>query len=69
MCNAFDQETINIFSVFDVFMFIIIKFELSNFFFSIDCLDSPSKLYCYTDFLDKYWDKLIFLQMTASDLF
>ena len=24
MCNAFDQETINIFSVFDVFMFIII---------------------------------------------
>ena len=38
------------------------------FFFSIDCLYSPSKLYCYIDFLVKYWDKLIFLQMSASDL-
>ena len=39
------------------------------FFFLIDCLDSPSKLYCYADFLVKYRDKLIFLQMSASDLF
>ena len=39
------------------------------FFFLIDCLDSPSKLYCYADLLVKYRDKLIFLQMSASNLF
>ena len=35
----------------------------------MDWLDSPSKQYFYTDFLVQYWDKLIFLQMSASDLF
>ena len=30
MCNAFDQETIKIFSVFDVFMFIIIIIVCSD---------------------------------------
>ena len=67
ICDAFNQKAINISSVFHVFMFNILYFE-SNFFFLIDCLDCPSKLYCYTDFLVKYWDKLIFLQMSAGDL-
>ena len=65
--DAFNQKAINISNVFHVFMFIILYFE-SNFFFLIDCLDCPSKLYCCTDFLVKYWDKLIFLQMLAGDL-
>ena len=49
----------------------IILYLESNVFFLIDWLDSPSKLYCYiyTNFLVKYWDKLIFLQMSAGDLF
>ena len=65
--DAFNQKVINISSIFHVFMFIILYFE-SNFFFLIDCLDCPSKLYCYTDFLVKYWDRLIFLQTSAGDL-
>ena len=47
ICDVFDQKTINISRVFNVFMFIILLFE-SNFFFLIDYLDSFPKLYCYT---------------------
>ena len=48
-----------------VYYFIVWKY----FFFLIDCLDSPSKLFCYSDFLVEYRDKLIFVQMSASDEF
>ena len=51
--DAFDQITINIFCVFYVFLSIILLFE-SNFFFLIDCLNCPSKLYWYTNFLVNY---------------
>ena len=47
ICDVFDQKTINISRVFNVFMFIILLFE-SIFFFLIDYLDSLPKLYCYT---------------------
>ena len=39
ICDVFDQKTINISRVFDVFMFITLLLE-SNFFFLIDYLDS-----------------------------
>ena len=48
--DVFDQKTINMSSVCHMFMFIILQFE-NNFVFWIDYLYSPSKLYCYTDFL------------------
>ena len=51
--DAFDKK-------FHVFLLIILLLV-------IDCLDSPAKLYCSTDFL-KYWDKLIYHQISVSDL-
>ena len=42
-------------------------FIVGNLLFLIDCLDSPAKLYCSTDFL-KYWDKFIYHQISVSDL-
>ena len=49
-------------------VFLVDHFIVGNLFFLIDCLDSPAKLSCYTDILVKYREKLIFLQMSVSDL-
>ena len=63
ICSCIHDAFIKISCVFLVDYFIV-----GNLFFLIDCLDSPAKLSCYTDFLVKYREKLIFLQMSVSDL-
>ena len=63
ICSCIHDAFIKISCVFLVDYFIV-----GNLFFLIDCLDSPAKLSCYTDFLVKYREKLIFLQISVSDL-
>ena len=63
ICSCIHDTFIKISCVFLVDYFIV-----GNLFFLIDFLDSPAKLSCYTDFLVKYRERLIFLQMSVSDL-
>ena len=62
------KKAVNIRSVFHVIMFNLLFYSLKEiFFFLIGNLNCP-KLCCYTGFLVKYLDSIIFLQMSASDL-
>ena len=50
-------------------MSIILYFESDVFLFDRLLRFSFQTQYCFTDFRVKYWDKLIFHQISAGDLF
>ena len=68
--DLFDfKKTISISRIFHVLVSIILYLESDVFLFDRLLRFSFQTQYCYTDFLVKYWDKLIFHQISAGDLF